>query len=106
MKKTIVMQVLIFIIAWFVMTPDVMQDNTHLFGLIGDVEIIKGNAHWVFLGAMIVSIANIWFWWPKAQGVVNTSSESSTPIVAKGTKSAEAKAEETTDLDPKTPTLD
>ena len=93
MKKTIVMQVLIFIIAWFVMTPDVMQDNTHLFGLIGDVEIIKGNAHWVFLGAAVLSIINILIWWPKSTKTVETVA-------------VKAKAEEAKTNDPVVPKMD
>ena len=43
MKKAIVFQVLIFIAAWFAMTPDQVVDNTYVFGLIGSYDIIHGN---------------------------------------------------------------
>ena len=92
---TIITQVLIFTVAWFVMTPDQLIDNTHLFGLFGDVEITKGNTVWVLAGAAILSVLNIWFWWPK-EAVANT-------IKVEGT-SAEAKAEET--KDPIVPKMD
>ena len=98
MKKTIVViiQLLIFIAAWALVTPDTLEDNTHLFGLIGDIEVIKGNTDWVLLGAAILSALNIWVWWPKTQ--VITPSESSP---AEGTKSA--KVEE---KDPVVPKMD
>ena len=100
MKKAIMIQVLIFIGAWFAMIPDTIEDNTYLFGLFGDVEVIKGNSIWVLAGAAILSVLNIWLWWPKARKVVNTSSEK----VQEVTKSAETDKAE--DPDPKTPTLD
>lgn len=99
MKKAIMVQVIIFVVAWFVMTPDVAQDNTHLFGLIGGVEIIRGNAIWVLLGAAVLSMLNIWVWWPKTQ--VTTHSESSP---AESTKSAEIKVVE--EKDPVVPKMD
>ena len=85
MKKTIaiVIQVLIFVGAYFVMTPDTLEDNTYVFGLFGDVEVIKGNADWVMMTAGILSVINIWVWWPKKVKVTNTSNE------AEDTKSAE-----------------
>lgn len=100
MKKAIAFQMLIFIAAWFSVTPDTLEDNTHLWGLFGDVEVIKGNVHWVMMTAGILSVFNIWVWWPKKS---TTPSESSTPVVAEGTKSATDKV---IDQDPKTPTLD
>ena len=63
---TIITQVLIFTVAWFVMTPDQLVDNTYIFGLIGSYEIVKGNADWVLAGAAILSVINIWLWWPKS----------------------------------------
>ena len=62
----IVVQVLIFVGAWFVMSPDVLEDNTHLFGLIGDIEVIKGNTDWVMLCSALLSALNILIWWPKS----------------------------------------
>ena len=97
MKKAIVIQVAIFIGAWFAMIPDTIEDNTYLFGLIGSYDLVRGNAHWVLAGAAILSIINIWFWWPK----IKVTSTSETAKESK--ESAEAKK---IDQDPKTPTLD
>ena len=96
MKKAIVFQVLIFIAAWFAMTPDQVVDNTYVFGLIGSYDIIHGNSIWVMIGAGVLSVLNIWFWWPK-EAVANI-------IKVEGT-SAEAKAEETK-KDPVVPKMD
>lgn len=96
MKKAIVIQVIIFAIAWALMTPDQLVDNTYVFGLIGNVEVIRGNSIWVMLGAACLSIFNIWVWWPKK--VKNTSNEVSSP--SDETKS-EVKAE-----DPVVPKMD
>lgn len=104
MKKTIMVQIIIFVAAYFTMTPDVMEDNTHLFGLIGSYDIIHGNSIWVMIGAGVLSVLNIWFWWPKTQ-VTSTPSE---PIT-EGTKSAEAeevKTEEAKAADPVVPKMD
>ena len=97
MKKTIVFQVLIFITAWALMTPDTIEDNTYMFGLIGDVEVIKGNTIWVMLAAMVLSIINIWFWWPK-------SPIHKTVEVGADTKSAET--DKAKDQDPVVPKMD
>ena len=101
MKKAIVFQVLIFIAAWSIMTPDVMEDNTYVFGLFGSHDVVAGNSIWVMIGAGVLSIINIWLWWPKTQV---TSTHNEKPIVDESTKSAEAA--EKIDEDPKTPTLD
>ena len=87
----IITQVLIFTIAWFVMTPDTLEDNTYVFGLIGNVEVIPGNTQWVMLCAMVLSVINIIVWWPKAS-----------------THQVEAKAEEAkaADPDPIVPKMD
>ena len=67
MKKAIaiVIQILIFVGAWFILTPDTLEDNTYIFGLFGDVEVIKGNSIWVMIGAGVLSVLNIsykeWF---------------------------------------------
>ena len=95
MKKAIVIQLLIFIGAWFAMIPDTIEDNTYMFGLFGDVEVIKGNSIWVLAGAAILSVINIWLWWPKSTKTVET--------VAVGAKAEEAKAK---DQDPVVPKMD
>lgn len=46
---------IVFIISWGCIVPDQMMDQTHLFGLIGNVEIIRGNTSTVFGIASIVS---------------------------------------------------
>ena len=52
----LIANVVIFIIGWGCIVPDQMMDNTHLFGLIGDVEIIRGNTSVVFGMCSILSI--------------------------------------------------
>ena len=101
MKKAIVIQMIILIVAWIVTTPDIAQDNTYLFGLIGDVEVVRGNSIWVMLSTMVASVCNIWFWWPKG---VDTPSEKP----AESTKSAEASTEVKTEVvdDPIVPKMD
>ena len=100
MKKAIaiVIQILIFAGAWFVMTPDQLVDNTYIFGLVGSVELVKGNADWVVMTAGILSVFNIWVWWPRQVKVVKTSSEKAQEV----TGAEEAKV---IDRDPKTPDL-
>jgi hypothetical protein len=97
MKKTIatITQILIFIGAWFVMAPDQLVDNTYIFGLVGSVELVKGNADWVMMTAGILSVFNIWVWWPKSP------TRQSVEVAA--AKSAEAKAK---DPDPIVPKMD
>lgn len=95
MKKAIaiVIQILIFVGAWATMTPDQLVDNTYVFGLFGSHDVVAGNTVWVLLGAMFLSVINIWLWWPKVK-VIHT-----TPI-AENTKN-EAK-----DPDPIVPKMD
>ena len=68
MKKAIaiVIQILIFVGAWALVTPDTLVDNTYVFGLIGSYDLVRGNAHWVLLGAAVASVLNILIWWPKS----------------------------------------
>ena len=44
----LIANVIIFIIGWGCIVPDQIMDNTHLFGIIGEVEIIRGNTAVVF----------------------------------------------------------
>lgn len=44
----LIINVIIFIIGWGCIVPDQILDQTHLFGLVGDVEIVKGNTAVVF----------------------------------------------------------
>ena len=102
MKKAIVIQMIILIVAWIITTPDVAQDNTHLFGLIGDVEVVRGNSIWVMLSTMVASVCNIWFWWPK--GVDTPSEKPASTESTKGAEVKEIKSEET--KDPIVPKMD
>ena len=92
MKKTIVIQVLIFIATYFVMTPDTLEDNTYVFGLLGSYDLVRGNSIWVMIGAGVLSVLNIWLWWPKSTKTVETVA-------------VEAKAEEAK-KDPVVPKMD
>ena len=44
----IIANIVVFVIGWGCIVPDTVSDQTHLFGLIGDVEIIRGNTSTVF----------------------------------------------------------
>ena len=44
----LIVNVIVFIIGWGCIVPDQIFDNTHLFGLIGDTEIVRGNTSTVF----------------------------------------------------------
>ena len=44
----LVINVIIFFIGWGCIVPDQLFDQTHLFGLIGSYEIVKGNTAVVF----------------------------------------------------------
>ena len=100
MRKAIaiVIQTIIFITAWFVMTPDQVVDNTHIFGLIGSYDTVPGNTVWVLLGAAILSIINLWVWWPKSP-----TRQSVEVAAAKSAETVEAKA---ADPDPIVPKMD
>lgn len=45
---TLVINVVIFTIGWGCIVPDTINDQTHLFGLVGNVEITRGNTSIVF----------------------------------------------------------
>lgn len=44
----LIVNVVVFLIGWGCIVPDQLSDQTHLFGLIGNVEVIKGNTSMVF----------------------------------------------------------
>ena len=44
----IIANIIVFIIGWGCIVPDQLLDKTHLFGIIGNVEIVKGNTSTVF----------------------------------------------------------
>ena len=51
----IIANIVVFLIGWGCIVPDVINDQTHLFGLIGDVEILRGNTSTVFGVCSVVS---------------------------------------------------
>ena len=51
----LIVNMVIFIIGWGCIVPDQLSDQTHLFGLIGNVEIVKGNTAVVFGMCCILS---------------------------------------------------
>lgn len=56
---TLIANVVIFIIGWGCIVPDQIMDNTHLFGIIGEVEIIRGNTAVVFGICSILSTLSL-----------------------------------------------
>ena len=44
----LIVNVIVFVIGWGCIVPDTINDQTHLFGLVGDVEILRGNTSTVF----------------------------------------------------------
>ena len=99
MKKAIISQVVIFIAAYFALTPDQIADNTHLFGLIGSYDLVRGNSIWVMSIAAVLSAINIWVWWPK-----KSTTPSEKP--AESTKGAEVKEIKSEENDPVVPKMD
>ena len=99
MKKAIRSQVVIFIAAYFALTPDQIADNTHLFGLIGSYDLVRGNSIWVMSIAAVLSAINIWVWWPK-----KSTTPSEKP--AESTKGAEVKEIKSEENDPVVPKMD
>ena len=97
MKKAIISQVVIFIAAYFALTPDQIADNTHLFGLIGSYDLVRGNSIWVMSIAAVLSAINIWVWWPRVK--ITTPSE-------KPAESAEVKEIKSEENDPVVPKMD
>ena len=51
----LIANIVVFVIGWGCIVPDTINDQTHLFGLIGDVEIIRGNTAVVFGVCAIMS---------------------------------------------------
>jgi len=92
----IVVQALIFIIAWLAISNQIM-DNTY-FGLIVSYDVMAENIRWIMLGTAILSVLNIWLLCPKKVKVAKEAS------LTEGTKSA--KAEEVKAEDPVVPKMD
>lgn len=56
---TLIINAVIFLIGWGCIVPDQLLDNTHLFGLLGDVEVIKGNTVVVFGMCAVLSLLTL-----------------------------------------------
>ena len=118
----IIANIVVFIIGWGCIVPDQMMDNTHLFGLIGNVEVLKGNTSTVFGVCAVMSIAIMVaalveaiiedYSRPCRFNPVNPAARAEKPRKApkiSGMRIADPcpeKCEKTPDEDPKTPTLD
>ena len=119
----IIANIIVFIIGWGCIVPDQLLDKTHLFGLIGDVEIIHGNTAVVFgvcsiLATLILIIslveAIVEDYRPRFCPVTRAEKPRKAPKVSgmridpspDGDPKTPEKGEKNCDEDPKTPTLD
>ena len=104
--------IIVFIISWGCIVPDQMMDQTHLFGLIGNVEIIRGNTSTVFGIASIVSTLVMVVSLVEAiiedfrRPCCSTRFERPKKSPKISGMRVEPTPEKCTDEDPKTPTLD
>lgn len=55
----LIIDVIIFVLGWGCIVPDQLNDQTHLFGLIGDVEIVRGNTAVVFGMCALLSLLTL-----------------------------------------------
>ena len=108
----LIINVIVFIIGWGCIVPDQLTDNTHLFGLIGDTEIVRGNTSTVFGICAVLSTLTL------IVGLVEAVIEDYRPCCPtrferpkKSPKISGMRVEPTPekvdeDKDPKTPTMD
>ena len=111
----LIANVVIFIIGWGCIVPDQLMDQTHLFGLIGNVEVVKGNTSTVFGICAVLSTLTL------IVGLVEAIVEDYRPRFCPATRAEkprkapkfqasgmriEPTSEKCVDEDPKTPTLD
>ena len=112
----LIANVVIFIIGWGCIVPDQLMDQTHLFGLIGSYEIVKGNTGTVFgvcacmsTLTMIVGLVEALVEEYSRPCRFNTRAEkpkkAPKPGIS-GMRIEPASPEKCADEDPKTPTLD
>ena len=116
---TLIINAVIFLIGWGCIVPDQLLDNTHLFGLLGDVEVIKGNTAVVFGMCAVLSLLTL------IVGMVEAIVEDYRPrfcpttpatraekprkapkFQASGMRIEPASPEKCADEDPKTPIMD
>ena len=112
----IIANIVVFLIGWGCIVPDQLLDQTHLFGLVGDIEIVKGNTATVFgicacmsTLIMIISLVEALvedYSRPRfCPTRVEKPRKTPKPGVS-GMRIADPSPAKCTDEDPKTPTLD
>lgn len=113
---TIIINAIIFVIGWGCIVPDQLIDKTHLFGIIGDVEITKGNTAVVFgmcallstlslITALVEAIVEDYSRPCRFNPVARSERPKKTPKVSGMRIADPACPEKDEDQDPKTPTL-
>ena len=113
----VIINMVIFIIGWGCIVPDTVNDNTHLFGLVGDIEIVRGNTATVFGICCVMSTLTLII--SLVEAIVedyrpcrfNPATRAEKPRKAlkpqvSGMRIEPASPEKCTDEDPKTPTMD
>ena len=121
----LIVNVVIFIIGWGCIVPDQVSDQTHLFGLIGSYEIVKGNTAVVFgvcsvmstlvmIAGLVEALVEDYSRPCRFNPVARSERPKKTPKVSgmridpspDGDPKTPEKGEKNCDEDPKTPTLD
>ena len=109
---TLIINVIIYIIGWGCIVPDTINDQTHLFGLVGNVEITRGNTVVVFgmctilsTLIMIVSLVEAIVEDYRPRICPTTRAEKPRKKIS-GMRIADSASPEKCVEDPKTPTLD
>ena len=112
----LIANIVVFIIGWGCIVPDTVNDNTHLFGLVGDIQIVKGNTAVVFgvcacmsTLSMIVALveAIVEDYRPRfCPATRNERPRKSPKPGVSGMRIEPTSPEKCIDEDPKTPTMD
>ena len=110
----LIVNVIVFVIGWGCIVPDTINDQTHLFGLVGSVEIVKGNTSTVFGVCSVMSTltliiglveAIIEDYRPRFCPTTRNERPKKSPKIS-GMRIEPTSPEKCVDEDPKTPTLD
>ena len=112
----LIVNVIVFMIGWGCIVPDQLNDQTHLFGLVGDIQIVKGNTATVFgmcgilstlslIAGMVEAIVEDYSRPRFCPTRVEKPKKAPKPGVS-GMRIADSTSPEKVDEDPKTPTLD
>ena len=109
----LIINVIVFIIGWGCIVPDTINDQTHLFGLVGDVEIVRGNTATVFGVCSVMSTLTLIV--ALVEAIVEdyrprfcsaTRAEKPRKTKISGMRITDPSPEKCAEEDPKTPTLD